>query len=145
MEHLSDNLYRRRHQLCGGMRGNGLEMWRWLFNGFQGGSEAVHLGAPRRLQELPRCNKLESLSSHLDEWVECLETHGTELLAAPGVLRSMLLGIIPSDYEDELSSKPHIQSWQEIMQWCKVKNIYKRQKVLAEAARKPGGDQFYSR
>ena len=73
------------------------------------------------------------------KWVECLQTHGTELLNAPGVLRTMLLGIIPTEFEDELLSKPYIKTWQEIIQWCKVKTVYKRQKVLAEAARKPGG------
>ena len=36
VEHLSDGLYRRRFQLCGGERGNGLEMWRWLVCEFQG-------------------------------------------------------------------------------------------------------------
>ena len=141
VDHISDGLYRRRYQLCGGERGNGLEMWRWLYAEFQGGSEAVRLGGSRRLQEWPRCQKLENLSGHLDEWVECLETHGTELMNAPGILRTMLLGVIPTEFEDELLSKPYVKSWQEIVQWCKIKTVYKRQKVLAEAARKPSGSR----
>ena len=51
----------------------------------------------------------------------------------------MLLGVIPSEFEDELLAKPHIKTWQDIISWCKVKTVYKRQKVLAEAARRPGG------
>ena len=135
----SDGLYKRRNQLCGGEKGNGLEMWRWLYQEYQGGSEAVMLGGTRRLQDWSRCNKLDQLSGHLDDWVECLQTHCSELLHAPGLLRSMILGIIPTEYEDELLAKPHIKTWQEIVQWCKLRTVYKRQKVLSEQARRPGG------
>ena len=138
VEWLGDSLYRRRKQLCGGVPGIGFEMWRWLYQEFQGGSEAVMLGGSRRLQDFPRCSKLDQLSAHLDDWVECLNTYCAELLHAPGVLRSMLLGVIPADFEDELLSNPQVKSWQEIIQWCKIKTVYKRQKLLAEAARKPG-------
>ena len=56
----------------------------------------------------------------------------------------MILGIIPTEFEDELLSKPHIKTWQDIVQWCKVKTVYKRQRVLAEAARKPSGSRVNS-
>ena len=112
VEWLSDGLYRRRTQLCGGEKGNGIEMWRYLYNEYQGGSDAVRLGGARRLQEWSRCNELDALSAHLDDWVECLQTHCTELLAAPGILRTMILGIIPTEFGDELSAKPNIESWQ---------------------------------
>ena len=137
IEWVSDSMYRRRTQLSGGERGNGFEMWRLLYAEFQGGSSAVTLGGTRRLQEWPRCNRLEALSAHLDDWVDCLQTHCIELLHAPGILRTMLLGIIPTEFEDELLTKPHVKTWQEIVQWCKIRTVYKRQKVLAEAARKP--------
>ena len=81
---------------------------------------------------------MEGLSAHLDDWTECLTTYCSELLHAPGVLRSMLLGVIPTDFEDELLGNPQIKTWQEIVQWCKVKTVYKRQKLLSEAARRPG-------
>ena len=100
-------------------------MWRWLYNEFQGGSDAVNLGGARRLQDWPRCTKIENLSQHLDEWVECLETHCTDLLHAPGTLRSMILSILPTDLEDELLSKPNVKSWQEIVSWCKAKTVYR--------------------
>ena len=139
VEYLSDSLYRRRRQLAGGELGNGFEMWRWLHQEYQGGSEAIRLGGARRLQDWPRCNKLESLSQHLDDWVECLQTYCSDMLHAPGTLRSMILGIIPADFEDEIIAKPHIRTWQEIVSYCKVKTVYRRQKQLAEQARRPGG------
>ena len=104
IEYLSDSLYKRRAQLCGGVKGNGLEMWRWLFLEFAGGSEAVMLGGSRRLQDWSRCNKMELLSQHLDDWTECLQTYGSELLAAPGILRTMVLGIIPTELK--MNSSP---------------------------------------
>ena len=136
---LSDSFYRRRKQLSGGEKGNGFEMWRWMFNEFQSGSDAINLGGSRRLQDWPRYSKIESLSAHLDDWVDCLETYSAELLSAPGTLRSMILGVIPNEFEDELLSKPNVKTWQEIVEWCKIKTVYKRQKVLSEQARKPGG------
>ena len=139
IEWISDSMYRRRTQLSGGEKGNGFEMWRLLYAEFQGGSSAVQLGGIRRLQEWPRCNKLENLSAHLDDWVDCLQSHCTELIHAPGVLRTMLLGVIPTEYEDELLTKPFVKTWQEIVQWCKIRTVYKRQKVLSEQSRRPHG------
>lgn len=75
VEHMTDSLYRRRRQLAGGVLGNGFEMWRWLFNEFQGRSEAIKLGGARRLQEWPRCTKLDQLSAHIDDWCDCLQQH----------------------------------------------------------------------
>ena len=144
IEYLSDSLYRRRVQLCGGTKGYGLEMRRWLFHEFAGGSEAVMLGGSRRLQDWSRCTKMEQLSQHLDDWVECLQQYGTELLAAPGILRTMVLGIIPVELEDELLSKPNVKTWQEIINWCKVKTVYRRQKILSEAAKRPGSGRVNS-
>ena len=92
VEHMNDSLYRRRRQLSGGVMGNGFEMWRWLFNEFQGGSDAIKLGGARRLQEWPRCTKLESLPAHLDSWCDCLQRDCPDLLAAPGTLK---------EFEDE--------------------------------------------
>ena len=82
---------------------------------------------------------MDQLLQHLDDWTECLQTYGSDLLAAPGILRTLLLGIIPTELEDELLSKPHVKTWQEIINWCKIKTVYRRQKVLSEAARRPGG------
>ena len=101
---LNDTLYGRRVQLAGGETetGNGFEIWRQLFVEHHGGMDAVQLGGMRRLQEWPRCNTIGNLSAHLDSWVACLETHNQELTAAPKVLRSMIMGVIPTSYEDEI-------------------------------------------
>ena len=136
---VSDALYGRRTQLAGGpsQSGNGFEIWRQLYQEHHGGAEAVQLGGMRRLQEWPKCTSIGNLTQHLDAWVECLETHNTELLAAPNVLRSMLLGIIPTEYEDEILVRPEITTYAEIIEYCKRRTTYKRQKALSELTRRP--------
>ena len=141
---VSDGIYNRRAQLAGGEheRGNGFEMWRQLFLEHHGGANAIRLGGMRRLQEWPRCTSLTTLSAHLDAWVECLEEHNSELLAAPLVLRSMVLGIIPTEFEDEILCRPEVVTYQDIINFCKVRTTYKRQKALSELARKPAGGRI---
>ena len=119
-------------------------MWRYLYNEYPGVSDAVRLGGARSLQEWTRCTKIEGPSAHLDDLVECLQTLCSELLAAPGILRTMIFGIIPSDFEHKLLAKPHIKTWQEIGQWGNIQTLYKRQEVSAEAARRPGGSRINS-
>ena len=125
--------------MCGGeaQSGNGFEFWRQLFMEHHGGEEAIQLGGIRRLQEWPKCNSLSNLKKHLADWQECLETHNKELLACPTVIRSMLMGIIPTKYEDEILVRPEIVSYKDIIEFCNRRTTYRRQKQLVELARKP--------
>ena len=93
---------------------------------------AVQLGGMRRLQEWPKCTSIGNLTQHLDAWFECLKTHNTELLSAPNVLRSMLMGVIPTEYEDEILARPEIATYTDIIEYCKRRTTYKRQKALSE-------------
>ena len=102
-----------------------------------GGSAAINLGGMKRLQEWPRCNSVNTLSQMLDDWRHCLEKYNVELLNAPKTLYHMLLQVIPADFEDELLTRPEVDTWQKVMAWCKRKTAYKRTKALAELARKP--------
>ena len=135
----SDPIYNRRTQLIGGEHeiGNGFEIWRKLFQEHHGGAEAIQLGGMRRLQEWPKCSSQGNIVQHLVSWVECLETYNKELLAAPNVLRSMIMSIIPSEYEDEILVRPEIRTYLDIIEFCKRRATYKRQKHLAELARRP--------
>ena len=135
---LSDSLYNRRVQLCGNEAQNGFEMWRLLYSEHAGGSAAVNLGGMRRLQEWPRCASIQNLTSALDDWRHCLEKYNVELLNAPNTLYHMILQVVPAEYEDELLTRPEVDTWQKIIAWCKQKTAYKRTKALAEFARKPG-------
>ena len=51
----------------------------------------------------------------------------------------MLLGVIPQEYEDEILIRPEIKTYKEIIEFCKKRTTYKRQKALSELTRRPGG------
>ena len=135
---VSDSLYGRRVQMAGSkaQEGNGFEIWRQLYHEHHGGANAVQLGGMRRLQEWPKCTSIGNLNQHLDAWLECLETHNQELLAAPNVLRTMILGVIPTEYEDEILVRPEVITHRDIILFCKNRTTYKRQKALAEITRR---------
>ena len=49
----------------------------------------------------------------------------------------MLMGIIPTEYEDEILVRPEIVSYKDIIEFCNRRTTYRRQKQLVELARKP--------
>ena len=128
------SMYNRRTQLAGGEFGNGFEMWRRLYIEYQGGSEAVEFGGVRRLQEFPRCTQVNKLSEHLDDWLDVLTTYGSELEHCPRMLRNMVMGVIPVEFENEIVEKSmepgrtDFRTYHGIIKWCKTKVDYKRQK-----------------
>jgi hypothetical protein len=140
VDYLPKSIYNRRTQWAGGEFGNGFEFWRRLYIEFQGGQEAVEYGGIRRLQEFPRCTNLAKLSEHLDDWLDVLTTHGSELEHCPRLLRNMLLAIIPSDLENEIVEKSHkveFRTYAGIIKWCRNKVEVKRTKELSEITRRP--------
>ena len=48
----------------------------------------------------------------------------------------MSMGTLPDDIENEINEKPHRTDDQKIIDWCKVCIEQKRQKMLADHARK---------
>ena len=138
------NLYNRRVQLAGGKgeTGNGFEVWRQLFRQYSGGTQVVNYGGQMRLKDWPKCTNVLQLEAHLDSWMACREEYGSELYAAPNMLRTMLLGILPQEIENEIMDKPELEGkdYKGIFDWCKKRIEYKRQKALAEFARKSGGN-----
>ena len=89
---IGDTLYNTKTQLSGGkaQAGNGLEIWRRLFQEHHGNAEILQLGGMRRLQERPKCSNHSELKAHLSAWEECLETYNVEMLSAPNAIRTML-------------------------------------------------------
>ena len=138
------NLYSRRVQLAGGKSetGNGFEVWRQLYRQYSGGTQIVNYGGQMRLKDWPKCTHVLQLEAHLDSWMACLEEYGSELYAAPNMLKTMLLGVLPSEIENEIMDKPELDGadYKGIFDWCKKRIEYKRQKALAEFARKSGGN-----
>ena len=62
---LHNNVYERRVQLTGGEDGNGLELWRSLFQEFEGGAEQVIMAGITRFRKFPNCPHRSKLQAHL--------------------------------------------------------------------------------
>ena len=82
---LNETLYEQRLQLSGREMGNGFEMWRLFFYKYRGGDAAIVMAGITRLQEVGRCDKIDSLDDHLNAWEGLLAEHGKELLNCPHV------------------------------------------------------------
>ena len=138
---LSADLYGRRIQLAGGVsqKGNGFELWRQLFVQFAGGTTAVKHGGQMRLKDFPKCRDIHKLEAHLDAWTNCLEEFGSELYAAPGMLTTMAIDLLPEDLENEVIDIPELNTHTKVIAWVKRRLEYKRQKKMADFARKDGG------
>ena len=129
------NLYNRRTQLAGGRA----EIRRQLCLQFPGGSSALKLGGQARLKDWPKCTNVANLDAHLNSWKACLDEYGQELFAAPSMLRTMLLEILPDEFEAEVLDRPEIIDHEQILAFVKRRPEYKRQQKLAKHARKHGG------
>ena len=90
------------------------------------------------MKDWPKCTAMSKLESHLDGWQACLDEYGTEMYAAPNILRTLLIGMLPDEFENEINEKPHLTDYQDIVDWCKVRIEQKTQKMLADRARKRG-------
>ena len=56
----------------------------------------------------------------------------------------MILGIIPADYEDEILVRPEVQTYSGVIDFCKRRTTYKKNKALAELARHPPNSRMAS-
>ena len=88
---ISTSLYNRRVQLAGGKaeKGNGFEIWKQLYRQDAGGSQVLKFSGQLRLKDWPKCTSIAELEVHLDGWEACLDEYGTEMCAAPIMLRTM--------------------------------------------------------
>ena len=104
-DHVDTDLYERRNQLCGAEEGNRFEAWRQIFHEHSGGGSLQTVGGFRRFIEYPRCERLNGLQKHLADWEELVRKYGKNLMQCSGELRTMALGVIPTDMETELMPK----------------------------------------
>ena len=109
-------------------------MWRRLYKEFKGTGELIESSGRKLLQQYPKCKDMNSLSAHLDGWLELVEDYGRTLVAyCPDQTRTMLIEILPDGLEDELDHpmNAHILTHVQIIEWCKARTTKSRNKALA--------------
>ena len=64
---------------------------------------------------------------------------GTETYAAPDMLTTMAIDLLPDDIENEVIAQPELDTHTKVIACVKRRHEYKRQKKMAEFARRDGG------
>lgn len=135
MEWVAEKIYDQRNQWCGGIgeESNGFKLWRKFHVGFHGSGDAMTLAGLDVFRKYPRHTKLEGLAEHLDGWEELLNTYASEMKRhTPTMLRSMLLNLIPTTFEDVIVTEPEILTYDDILTYCRKHTAYRRSKPLVQ-------------
>ena len=80
------------------------------------------------------------LSRHLDGWKQLLDEYAPETYDNPRVLCTTIMGLIPDELEEEEISLNHetMDTFQEVMEFCKKRTNLLRARSLASLKRKTG-------
>ena len=98
----------------------------------------MSVGGIQRLLGFHKCGKLDKLTQHLADWQETLTKYGRNFMKCPEELRTMILGIIPTEFENELVAKDlEYPTWQSIVAFWAKKCVNLRHRELAAQVRDP--------
>ena len=137
LDYLPDSLAKRRIQLSGGtsQECNGFTMWRRLHRDYQGSGDAVEYAGTEALREYGRCGKISELSAHMDGWLSLLDRYGGALMeAAPRIVRSMFLDIIPTELKSKINKKRVLRdaTHLELVEYCRNHCDHQLTEALAD-------------
>ena len=140
MDYMPEKVYEKRTQYAGGAseRGNGFAVWRRLFRDNAGGGDLVEYAGVDVLRTYPQCHSIRNLSNHLDGWQELFDTYGSELAAAPRMLRSMIMNIIPKELKTEIMKEKSLvgADYRRIISWCRERSTILQSESMAELTKK---------
>ena len=133
---VSDKIYKKRKHHSGGEAGNGFEMWRRFFKGFQGGGVTVKLAGINALNTFPKCSSAANLGSHLDSWQELYDEFGDALGNDALQLFSKLRDTLPDTTIQDLLDHPEVHDYQTLMAYCRRRTDFKKEQELIAFAKK---------
>ena len=124
---LGIGLYEKRIQLAGSMDGNGFELWRSLYNEYEGGDEFVKLGGRTDLQNFKKITSTVGISQKLADWQHAMLLHGSDI----GIVtqRTMLLKILPEALRNDVL-KQKIYDPDAIIAWIKESQTWNRSEEI---------------
>ena len=142
---LGIGLYEKRVQLAGNMDGNGFELWRSLYNEYEGRDEFVKLGGRTDLQNFEKITNTVGITQKLADWQHAMLLHGGDI----GIVtrRTMLLRILPENLRnDVLKQKMYdpdaIIAWiKESQTWNRSEEIMKKRRGSVSAITQPSDSQ----
>ena len=100
-----------------------------------GSGDSIMLPGLELLREYPKHDRVEGLAAHLDGWGKGLDEYGNDLKThSPHMLRSMLVDIIPTCFEDDIITRAEIKTYVRVLEYCCAQADYRRVKLLANAS-----------
>ena len=127
-KYIHEDLRNRFYDWTAGEDGNGFEMFRRMFQEYEGGGMLIEMGGRRILNNFGRCGAKDDVLKHWSEWTELLTKHGKDLLANPKELYYRAIEIVPAEWEDEITQDKTIQTHHDIYAYIQRKCIYRRHK-----------------
>ena len=68
---------------------------------------------------------LNGVKKHLADWEELVKKYGKNLMQCPGELRTMALGVIPTNMKTELMPTDiEFPTWQSILEYCRKRTVH---------------------
>ena len=133
---LSDRLYSKRKNLCGGEEGNGFELWRKLCADQKGQrGHTIKQDGATALHTFPKCEKIQHFGDHLDAWEDLKEEFGQELSNVLGQLLVMFKKTLPTSITNELIDWPSVRTCEEVLAFCRRRTYYHKEPICASSRR----------
>ena len=109
----ADDIFRHMKISAGGEEGNGFELWRGYYFELMGGDELMKVHGDRQFHNFPRCTDHSKLKRALEKWNLLKLEHGAGMPERN--LRTMLLGVLPEDLENDVMNRPELQTVHDII------------------------------
>ena len=107
LKFLGPKLYAKRRTLCGGLEGNGFQLWKQLFTDYEGGDQIVQNAARDELmhfQPIPDAQLVDGL----DKFLELFDKYGQGL--PHEFIVTHLKSIFPSKFKEKPLDRPEVNT-----------------------------------
>ena len=101
---------------------------------YHGSGDSIMLSGLKLLRKYPKHDRVEGLAAHLGGWENMFDEYGSDLKTlSPHMLRSLIVDIIPTSFEDVIVTRPEINTCEQILKYCRDQADDRRVKWLANA------------
>ena len=129
VKYVNESIYNRRYAYTRGEEGNGFEMYRNLFNQFEGGSTLVRMGGRKLLNDYGRCPSKGDVQEYFEDWLELMGKHAPDLLTNAEEMYYRALDVLPVELEDEIVLKDDVTTYEQIHNFIIKKYAHKKHRA----------------
>ena len=104
---MSEGLYGTRYEWTNEGKGHGFELFRALFDEYEGGHALVKLGGQKLFSRYGKRPMRYDVGGHVSPWQDLMIRHATDLLTNEEDLYDRKLEICPTEMENECAGQGH--------------------------------------